>query len=381
MAKPGGSRCNMACGYCYYLGRGASGPAPGPALPPPVLPDHLLESFIAQRIAASPGPVTHFEWHGGEPTLLGLDWFRRMVRVQKRHCPPGRRITNGLQTNGLLIDEAWARFLAREGFSVGLSLDGNAEMHDLYRKRPDGAPTQARVLRSFEILAKEGVFTNILCVLHRGNAGRPDEVYGFFREIGATWLQFLPLVTPSTGSSPHPAAAPVGLIGDFLCRVFDLWLEKDVGRVVVQAFDEALRPIYGAPHALCVHRESCGDVAVLERDGGFYVCDHFVDPGHLVGTLASSPLAELAASGQMRRFGAAKKEELAPFCRACVHLPSCNGGCPKDRFLPAPDGSGLVSWLCPAYQQFFGHCRPGLARLAAHMKKGLPLRAFVPSAR
>jgi uncharacterized protein len=415
MAKPAGPECNLRCSYCYYVGKkelldgasrateagGASsgGAAATGASATPTgaawaeagarpMDLELLERYIAQRFAASSGPVTHFEWHGGESTLLGLKYFETIVRLQKKHRPFGRKVSNGLQTNGTLIDAAWADFLASEGFSVGLSLDGPAEMHDRYRRRVDGSPTQARVLEAFALLKERRVFTNILCVLSAANVGRPDLVYDFFKDIGATYLQFLPLVVRTGGAASDPSAmaavseatAPAEAIGAFLCRVFDRWIAEDVGRLVIQTFDEALRPVHGVEHALCVHRETCGDVAVLERDGSFYACDHFVDAAHRVGNLRERSLADLAADPLMRSFGESKKATLPRMCHECEFLAFCNGGCPKDRFLKTPDGEEFLNYLCPAYRAFFGHAAGELGRLSAHMKAGRRLREFKPAA-
>lgn len=378
MAKPAGPLCNLRCDYCYYVGKTEllGGEREGPMEP------ELLERYIAGRFAASIGPVTHFEWHGGEATLLGLDYFKLIVRLQRKHLPPGRRVSNGLQTNGLLLDEAWAAFLAAEGFSVGLSLDGPADLHDRHRRTAGGEPTQGLVLDAYRALSAQGVFCNILCVLSAANVGEPDRVYDFFREIGATHLQFLPLVAraaapvadvPTAVTAATPGAEAVGA---FLCRVFDRWIEADVGRVVVQSFDEALRPIHGVPHALCIHRETCGDVAVLERDGGFYACDHFVDAAHRIGSLRERELADLAADPRMIAFGEAKRGSLPRLCRDCDLLAFCNGGCPKDRFLATEEGEGGLNYLCPAYRMFFRHVSPELERLSAHIKAGRRLREF-----
>ncbi|HUI73280.1 MAG TPA: radical SAM protein, partial [Spirochaetia bacterium] len=290
MAKPVGPACNMRCGYCYYLGK-AGLFEPGPWR----MPEDLLERYIRQRLESAAGPTVHFEWHGGEPTLLGLDYFRTIVRIQKAHRPSGRRITNGIQTNGLLLDEQWARFLAEEGFSVGLSIDGPADLHDSFRRTASGDATHAQVTAAFHLLKKNKVFCNALCVLHGANVAEPERVYDFFRDLGVTYLQFLPLVIPARGGGVESPTATAEAIGAFLCRIFDRWLQEDVGRVVIQTFDEALRPIYGVPHALCIHRETCGDVAVLEHDGGLYMCDHFVDPDHLVGNLTRQTLTDLMA--------------------------------------------------------------------------------------
>ena len=370
MAKPCGPRCNMRCSYCYYIDKEESFPA-GPLR----MPEDLLEKYIVQRFEASPGPNTHFEWHGGEPTLLGVEYFRTIVRLQRKHKPEGRTVSNGLQTNGLLIDDEWAGFLAREAFSVGLSLDGPIDFHDRFRKTADRQPTHSRVTSAFHQLKERRVFCNVLCVLHSVNTAAPDRVYDFFRDMGASYIQFLPLVNSGAAS-----AAP-GAIGDFLCRIFDRWIREDVGRTVVQIFDEALRPLYGVPHALCVHRETCGDAAVLEHDGGLYACDHFVDPEHLLGNIRERKLSDLAAGQAMVRFGRAKKDTLPRVCRECEALSFCNGGCPKDRTAKTPDGEGGLNCLCGAYKAFFHHSRPELMRLAAHMKAGKSLRSFKPGAR
>ena len=370
MAKPAGPGCSMRCGYCYYL-RAAGLFPQGPWR----MEEDILERYITQRLESSPGPTTHFEWHGGEPTLLGVDYFRTIADLQKAHRPPGRKITNGIQTNGLHLDEAWAAFLQQEDFSIGLSMDGPADLHDMHRKTSAGRPTHAQVTAAFRLLRRHEVFCNVLCVLHSGNTAEPDRVYDFFRDLGVKYLQFLPLVISTEGGVRAPTAAPEA-IGTFLCRVFDRWLAEDVGKIVVQTFDEALRPVYGVPHALCIHRETCGTVAVLEHDGGLYMCDHFVDVGHLIGNLRERSLPELLGDPRMRGFGNAKRDALPRVCRRCDVLSACNGGCPKDRIMAAPDGTPGLNYLCPAYRMFFRHSRPGLFRLARHMKLGRPLRAF-----
>jgi uncharacterized protein len=373
MAKPAGARCNLRCSYCYYVGDGD----PHDERNRPMSRD-LLERFIVQRFAASSGPVTHFEWHGGEPTVLGLAFFATAVALQRKHLPPGRRVSNGLQTNGLLLDDEWAQFLARERFSVGLSLDGPADLHDRYRVTAVGAPTQVRVVQAFRRLKQRGVFCNVLCVLHAANTPEPERTYGFFQDLGVTHLQFLPLVGRA-GSGASEAAAAAETVGEFLCRVFDRWIGADVGRIVVQTFDEALRPIHGVEHALCVHRETCGDVAVLERDGSFFACDHFVDGEHRIGNLWERDLGDLAADPRLRAFGEAKRETLPRACRECDVLRFCNGGCPKDRMLATADGEPGLNVLCAAYRRFFLHAMPELTRLSAHIKAGRRLREFRPA--
>jgi uncharacterized protein len=371
MAKPAGARCNLNCAYCYYLAKADLFPRE----PAPRMADDLLESYIRQRMAAAPGPSVHFEWHGGEPTLLGVDYFRRIVELQRAHRPTGLAVSNGLQTNGTLLDGDWARFLARERFSVGLSLDGPAPCHDAYRVTRGGRPSHAEAVRGFRLLRRHGVHCDVLCVLHAANVASPLEVYRFFRELGVSHLQFLPLVQPA-GCEVKAAAAPAA-IGAFLCAVFDEWIRHDLGRIVVQTFDEAFRTACGLPHALCVFRETCGDVLALEHEGSLYLCDHFVDPGHRLGNLRETSLTALTAGPALAAFGARKRDGLPERCRACDVLAWCNGGCPKDRILAEPG----LNRLCPAYRRFFRHCRPVLARLAAHWRAGRPLAGFAAKAR
>jgi uncharacterized protein len=372
MAKPAGARCGLRCSYCYYVGNYAP-------RAPREMDERLLEMYIAQRIESASGPNVHFEWHGGEPTMLGLEYFRRIVRIQKAKALPGKTVSNGLQTNGMLIDGPFADFLARERFSVGLSIDGPESVHDAFRKGAGGRGSHARATRSFRLLNERGVMCNAMCVLHALNAPIPREVYGFFKDLGATYVQFLPLSPRPGQEGAIAAAARPEEVGEFLCEVFDLWTASDLGRVVVQTFDEALRPYCGLPHALCVHREECGDVAVLESDGSFYACDHFVDGEHLIGNLRERSLASLSSDPALLAFGAAKRSSLPPSCLACEHLASCNGGCPKDRFAPAPDGPS--NYFCAAYKRFFSHSGPVLALLASHMRAGRRLREFSPPAR
>ena len=352
MAKPVGPQCNLACTYCYYLKKKN-------ILPQGQMSETLLEDYVRQRLELTPD-AAHFEWHGGEPTLAGLSFYQKVVHLQKKHARPRQKITNGLQTNGVKIDKHWADFLAHEGFSVGLSLDGPSECHNASRRKAKGGGSFDEVLTAYHLLRDRGVFVNVLCVLNSHNVNRPDRLWQFFRDLGVKYLQFLPYVPPSD--------SPLEPIGDFLCRVFDLWLDEGVGKMVIQTFDEALRPLVGVPHALCVHRPECGDVPVLEHNGGFYACDHFVDPEHLWGNLLQVPLADLAIDPRQRAFGQAKKA-LPPVCLACDVLEFCHGGCPKDRV------NGL-NRLCSSYQKLFRHLRPGLTALARHLNTGASLRSF-----
>ncbi len=367
--KPAGAACNLACRYCYYLGQGPSGEATGV---PDRMPEDLIESYIAQHFAASPDEVVRFAWHGGEPTLLGVDYFRKVVAIERRLLPPGRSVANGLQTNGTLLDDEWGRFLAAEGFSVGLSLDGPRQVHDRFRRARDGRPAFDEAMRGYGVLRRHGVPTDVLCVVGAHNAARPLEVYGFFREIGAAFVTFLPLVERRPGASGGASADSVSpeAWGEFLCAVFDEWVERAIGRVKVQIFEEAARAAFGQEHSLCLFRPVCGDVPVLERDGGLFSCDHYVDAAHRVGTILETPLAVLLESPAQRAFGRAKLECLPHVCRTCEVLAMCNGECPKNRFVPAPDGGPDLNYLCAGYKKFFTHARPFVDAVAAAWRRG-----------
>ena len=365
--KPAGALCNLACRYCYYLDKGPQRAEAAPAR----MPDDLLEGYVTQHIAASPDEVIRFSWHGGEPTVLGVDYFRRVVAIQRRHCPPGRTIANGMQTNGVLLDEEWGRFLASEGFSVGLSLDGPEDIHDRYRLTRDGKPTFKQAMRGYELLRRHRVPTDILCVVSAANIGRASEVYGFFKRIGATFLTFLPLIerdpTSPAGVSPESLAPEAW--GDFLCAVFDEWVDGDIGRIKIQIIEEAARTAFGQEHSLCIFRPVCGDIPVVEGNGDFYSCDHFVDQAHLLGNIRTTPLVDLLESPAQRAFGKAKLEKLSRVCQTCEVLAMCNGECPKNRFMLAPDGEAGLNYLCAGYKKFFTHFRPFVDAVAAEWRR------------
>jgi uncharacterized protein len=368
--KPAGSACNLACRYCYYLDKGPKGRESVPFR----MPEALLEAYIAQHIAASTDEIIRFSWHGGEPTILGVDYYRKIVEIERRLCPPRRTVANGLQTNGTLLDAEWGRFLAAEGFSVGLSLDGPREIHDCHRLTRDGRSSFDDTMRGYNVLRRHGVPTDILCVVGASNAGRPLEVYGFFREIGAPFVTFLPLVEPrpEAPGGVSPETVPPGAWGGFLCSVFDEWVERDIGRVKIQIVEEAARPAFGQEHSLCIFRPVCGAIPVLERNGDLYACDHFVDPVHRLGNINEFPLMSLLESPAQLAFGQAKLKTLPAMCRACEVLDMCNGECPKNRFVRSPDGEPGLNYLCAGYKKFFSHARPFVAAVAAARRRQNP---------
>jgi uncharacterized protein len=369
-AKPIGSICNLGCRYCYYLEKGRLYPESESFR----MPDEILGEYVVQHIDASPETVIRFSWHGGEPTVLGLDYFRKVVELQRRHRPPDRRIVNGIQTNGTLLDEDWCRFLAQEGFAVGLSLDGPREMHDIYRVTKEGKPTHEETMRGYELLRKHRVYTDVLCVVNSHNVRFPLQVYQFFKEIGAQYISFLPMVEPQPDAQGgvSPISVPPEAWGAFLCAVFDEWREQDIGRVKVQIFEEATRTAFGQEHSLCIFRPTCGDIPVVEHNGDFYSCDHFVDTEHRLGNIREAPLAELLESPAQRAFGMAKLEALPRYCRECGVRDMCNGECPKNRFLETPDGEPGLNYLCAGYKRFFAHCQSFVSEVAALWRRQNP---------
>jgi uncharacterized protein len=355
-AKPIGRLCNCSCQYCYYMNKQPLHAATEPLR----MPDALLEEYVVRHIEASPGQMISFSWHGGEPTLLGLDYFRRIVDLQRKHLPPNKRVFNGMQTNGILIDEAWSRFLAAERFGVGLSLDGPPELHDRYRITRGGEPTHNQALRAFERLRRSGITCDILCAVHDQNALHPIHVYRYFKEIGSRFIGFLPIVerTQASSTEPAPYTVPANNYGEFLCAIFDEWALRDIGRISVQIFEEAARPLQGLEHSVCIFRKTCGDIPVVESNGDFFSCDHFVDESHRIGNIRETPFVRLLESPEQKAFGRTKRNALPQYCLQCDVLDMCNGGCPKDRFLMTPEGEPGLNYLCRGFKRFFIHCRP-----------------------
>ena len=369
-AKPAGALCNLDCHYCYYLQKESLYPQTTAFR----MADDLLEEYIVQQIEIAPEPGITFSWHGGEPTILGLDYFRRIVEIQRKHRPNGRRIINSIQTNGILLTDDWCRFFAAENFAVGLSIDGPPALHDVYRVTKDKKATHRQVMQAYRLLRQHKLPVDLLCVVHAQNVRYPLEVYRFFKEIQARYLSFIPLVEsqPDPRSGVSGRTVPAEAFGDFLCAIFDEWVRQDIGRIIVQSFEEAARPAYGLDHSLCIFRPTCGDVPVVEHNGDFYGCDHFVNPEHRLGNIRETPLLDLLESPAQKAFGRAKQEMLPRYCQGCDVRNMCNGGCPKDRIIRTPDGEPGLNYLCAGYRRFFTHCRPYTAQMAALQWAGHP---------
>ena len=384
MTKPIGPICNLDCRYCFYLEKEALYPNTEDwAMPPDV-----LERYIRQYISAQPLDEVHFAWQGGEPTLLGVDFFRTVIALQQKYAG-GKSIHNALQTNGVLIDDGWGEFLAEHKFLVGLSLDGPRELHDHYRIDKGNAPTFERVMRGLEKLKKHKVEFNTLTVVNRHNSQYPLEVYRFLREVGSRFMQFIPvverkaaepgsdglvLIQPSFDRSAEVTEWSVEPLayGRFLAQIFDEWMKKDVGRYFVQQFDVALESWLGMDASLCVFRKTCGSALAIEHNGDLYSCDHFVYPENKLGNIMNITLEEMARSQQQKNFGLDKLNSLPRMCRECDVRFACNGECPKHRFLKTPDGESGLNYLCAGYKHFFHHIDPHMRFMAAELRAGRP---------
>jgi uncharacterized protein len=367
--KPVGARCNLDCQYCYYLEKDSLYPF-SKIVP---MSENVLEKYIIQHLEAATEQIIVFSWHGGEPTLAGIGFFRKAVEIQKRHQPSGTTIINGIQTNGTLLNEEWCDFLAKEKFVVGISMDGPSDMHDRFRLSKDRGSTFSRVLRGYRMLQKYRIFTEILCVMNAYNVNFPLDVYRFFKELGVHFLTFLPLVErlPGTVSTVSERSVPAWNFGVFLNTIFDEWAEKDIGTVKIQIFEEATRTAFGQDHTLCIFKKTCGGVPVIEHNGDFYSCDHYVDAAHKLGNISRNTLVQLLDHPEQKSFGQAKKETLPRYCRECEVLDMCNGECPKNRFITAPSGEAGLNYLCEGYKQFFKHCRPFVDAVAAQWNNQL----------
>ena len=359
MAKPVGSRCNMRCSYCYYLDKGQFSTHATQTR----MGFDLLERLIRQYIEAAPGPVVSFVWHGGEPTLAGLDFYRRAVQLQKKYLPRGWEVWNNLQTNGVLLNDEWCRFLKENRFDVGLSVDGCESVHDRNRRDRGGKGTYQRVRRAAERLKSAGILPDLLCTVNAASTEDPLAVYRGLRELGTGWVQFIPIVVrlPDGGMAPE-SVTPEGY-GRFLNAVFDEWVTHDLGKLDVQLFAETARIWAGGQASLCWMAPTCGRVLIAEEDGGVYSCDHFVDAEHRIGSLQKDRLGALVDSPFQQDFGLRKRDALTDQCRRCPWLACCNGGCPKDRFALSRDGEEGQYYLCPGLEAFFAHAHGPLHRV------------------
>ncbi len=388
MAKPGGSVCNIDCTYCFYLEKEALYPERNKNWR---MSDETLERFIQQHIAAQNSDQVSFAWQGGEPTMMGLPFFHRVVELCEKYAN-GRAVSHALQTNGILLNDEWASFFARQGFLIGLSIDGPAHLHNQYRVNRAGKGTHEQVMAAMALLKAHKVEFNTLTVVGKHNVDHAREVYEFLLAAGSRYIQFIPLVERmSTEAStvlnlvmPGESAAmlapwtvPSWQYGEFLNQIFDIWIRRDVDRVYVQMFDVALAAWTGQPPVLCVHSETCGHAFALESNGDLYNCDHYVYPEHLLGNIHQHSIQELNNSEQAIAFGQAKKTTLTPDCRRCDYRFACHGGCPKHRFAVSPSGHPGHNYLCAGYKHFFQHITRHMNVWRELLEQGYPPPAIM----
>jgi uncharacterized protein len=397
MTKPIGPICNLDCKYCFYLEKEKLYPDKSNWR----MSDDVLERYVQQYIASQDIPEITFAWQGGEPTLMGLHFFERVVGLQQKYSG-GKRIKNALQTNGTLLDDAWCGFFKEHDFLIGLSIDGPRNLHDKYRVDKQGRPTFDLVMRGMGLLKKHQVQFNNLVVVNRMNQGHPLEVYNFLKKHGSGFMQFIPLVErvgasgapldfaeppilsrgengislpiiPSGGKADVTAWSVQPLAyGEFLCAIFDEWVRKDVGRIFVQIFDVQLGIWSGMPSSLCVFGETCGNAVAMEHNGDLYSCDHYVYPRHRLGNVMEMGMREMLDSPQQRGFGTDKRDTLPKFCRECDVKFACQGECPKHRFIKTPDGEDGLNYLCAGYKKFFNHIDPYMQAMASLLQRGQP---------
>ena len=374
MAKPRGSACNLHCAYCFFLEKERLYPGSDFRMPAEV-----HEAYIRQLLEFHRTSQVTVAWQGGEPTLMGLDFFRRSVEFQKKHQKPGAHIENTFQTNGILLNDEWCRFFRENDFLIGLSMDGPRGLHDFYRKDKAGRGTFDRVVRAARLLQKHKVECNILCTVNSKNAAHPLEVYRFFRdELGFHYIQFIPIVERKDesgfqeGETVTDRSVEPGQFGRFLIEIFDEWVKRDVGKAFVLNFDGALAGWLGMAGTVCIFGPTCGLGMALEHNGDLYSCDHFVEPNHYLGNILQTPMIELVASEQQRKFGMDKKDALPRYCRECAVLSICNGECPKNRFIKTPDGEPGLNYLCAGYQAFFKHADKPMRIMAELIRTSRP---------
>jgi len=378
LAKPSGAVCNLGCTYCYFLDKEAL--YPGDRFR---MPAEVVEAYIDQTIAANVVPEVSISWQGGEPTLMGVDFYRAAVEHESKHRKPGRSIHNTIQTNGTLLTDEWGEFLADHGFLVGISIDGPEPLHDAYRVDKHGGGTFDKVMAGLRLLQKHEVDFNVLTTVNRINGDHPLDVYRFLRDqAGATWIQFIPIIERVDGAG-LPADLRGELVsdrsvraeqfGEFLVTVFDEWIRHDVGTVHVQTFEAAAHNWAGMPSSsLCIFDETCGRAVALEHNGDLYSCDHYVDPEYLLGNIVETPIEILVSGQQQRSFGEAKRDALPQYCHDCDVLFACRGECPKNRFITTPAGEPGLNYLCAGYMRFFRHINQPVRTMIDLVRSGRP---------
>jgi uncharacterized protein len=391
LIKPTGAICNLDCKYCFFLSKEML--YPGSRFE---MAESLLETYLKQLLESHRAPEVDVAWQGGEPTLMGLDFFKSSLELVKKLKRPDQKIQYTIQTNGTQLDDDWCGFFKQNNFLVGLSMDGPKDVHDVYRVNKGGAGSFDQVMRGFDLLKKHQVDVNILCTVHAANQYHPLKVYRFFRDkLGSQFIQFIPIIErvsasllpiANMGWGDRPGgerplykiegdqvterSVKAQTYGQFLIAIFDEWVKRDVGKVYVQHFDSALANWVGVPGAVCIFSETCGQALALEHNGDVYSCDHFVEPAYKLGNIQNTHLIELIASPRQVKFGQDKKDTLPRYCRECEVRFACHGECPKNRFIKTPDGEDGLNYLCAAYKAFFSHIDEPMKIMAGLLRAG-----------
>ena len=398
MAKPAGPRCNLRCTYCFYREKETFFPEHRTLR----MSDEVLEAYTRKYIESQPGPSVVFDWQGGEPTLAGIDFFRRALDLQKKYGG-GKRIQNTLQTNGTLLDEDWCIFLSKNRFLVGLSLDGPEAVHDAFRVDPKGNPTCSRVLEALGMMQGHGVEVNVLATVNGESARHPLDVYRFFKDQGVRFIQFIPIVEREADPEAERLGIPLAVppspprkeqsaavtpwsvapesYGDFLIRVFEEWIGNDVGRIFVMNFEWALGAWAGVGPGVCYLAPRCGGNLILEHNGDVYSCDHYMYPPYRLGNILEDDPADMVLSERQTALGASKETALPGYCRDCDVLFVCRGGCPKHRFAESPGGEPGLNHLCAGFKNFYHHVDPYMKRMVELVRRGIPVRRIMEAHR
>lgn len=398
MIKPAGSLCNLDCSYCYYLDK-----AEIYGGRQPVMSEEMLETVIREYIQANDVPQVTFNWHGGEPLVLGLDFYRKAVQLQKKYAD-GKEIFNTLQTNGTLITEEIAAFFHDNQFLIGISLDGPQDIHDKFRKDKGGAPTFEKVIRGLEKLYRRGVEYNTMSTINKASEGRGLEVYQFLKSVGSRYMQFMPVVEHvkypvDKNGKPLKHARPYIVdpteegaqiarwsvsslaFGKFMCDIFDYWVRNDVGQYYVNLFDATLANYCGALPGTCAYARTCGNNVIIEHNGDVYPCDHFVYPKYRLGNVAETDIRTMMETSEMLRFGLDKRNTLPSKCLSCKYGFACTGECPKHRFSRTESGDTGLNALCSGYYKFYEHTEPYMKKMKEFLDQEMPPAYVMPWAR
>lgn len=384
MAKPSSSICNLDCSYCFYLEKDKLYPDRNNNWK---MSEETLEVYIKQQILAQDVSEVVIAWQGGEPTLLGLDFYKKAVEIANQNNPNNKRIIHTFQTNGLLLDDQWCRFFKKHNFLIGISVDGPSEEHDKYRVNRSGKPTHLKIEKAIKCLRKHKVEFNTLTVVNDKNVTDPEKIYRYLKSIGSAHIQFIPLVERRANqpdenglyyvNPDHKFDAEIEhwsvtseQFGDFLIKIFSIWITEDVGKVYIQMFEHTFSKWLGENSLICFFSEKCGNAFSLESNGDLYNCDHYVYPKHKLGNIHTTTIKKMSLSEKHLEFSNQKKD-LSSNCQSCDYLFLCNGGCPKHRFIHDQQGKPNHNYFCYAYRKFFSFSEPYMVAMSELKKRNI----------